>query len=86
MTSDDVFERIMNHEMNIQEVNNIKNLYKGVSTSKEQDIGLKANKIKKKKIIKENMMKMQWLYSSRNSTSSLRKEDLTREKGKGSQC
>jgi hypothetical protein len=85
MTSDDVFERIMNHEMNIQEVNNIKNLYKGVSTSKEQDIGLKANKIKKK-IIKENMMKMQWLYSSRNSTSSLRKEDLTREKGKGSQC
>jgi hypothetical protein len=35
MTSDDMFERIMNHEMNIQEVNNIKNLYKGVSTSKK---------------------------------------------------
>jgi hypothetical protein len=35
MTSDDVLGRIMNHEMNIQEVNNIKNLYKGVSTSKK---------------------------------------------------
>jgi hypothetical protein len=35
MTSDDVLGRIMNHEMNIQEPNNIKNLYKGVSTSKK---------------------------------------------------
>jgi hypothetical protein len=35
MTSDDVFGRIMNHEMNIQKENNIKNLYKGVSTSKK---------------------------------------------------
>jgi hypothetical protein len=30
MTFDDVLGRIMNHEMNIQKVNNIKNLYKGV--------------------------------------------------------
>jgi hypothetical protein len=35
MTSDDVLGRIMNHEINIQEANNIKNLYKGVSTSKK---------------------------------------------------
>ena len=35
MTSDDVLGRIMNHEMNIQEANNIKNIYKGVSTSKK---------------------------------------------------
>jgi hypothetical protein len=35
MASDDVFGRIMNHEMNIQEANNIKNLYKGVSTFKK---------------------------------------------------
>jgi NACalpha-BTF3-like transcription factor len=35
MTFADVLERIMNHEMNIQEANNIKNLYKGVSTSKK---------------------------------------------------
>jgi hypothetical protein len=54
MTSDDVFGRIMNHEMNIQEANNIKNLCKGVSTSKKQDIALKANKSKKKKVLIEN--------------------------------
>jgi hypothetical protein len=55
MSSDDVLERIMNHEMNIQEANNIKNLYKGISTSKKQDIALKAtNKSKKKKAILES--------------------------------
>jgi hypothetical protein len=53
MSSDDVLGRIMNHEMNIQEANNIKNLYKGVSTSKKQDIALKANKSKKKKVLIE---------------------------------
>jgi hypothetical protein len=35
MTSNDVLGRIMNHEMNIQEANNIKNLYNDVSTSKK---------------------------------------------------
>jgi hypothetical protein len=54
MTSDDVLGRIMKHEMNIQEANNINNLYKGVSTSKKQDIALKANKSKKKKVLIEN--------------------------------
>jgi hypothetical protein len=53
MLSDDVLERIMNHEMNIQEANDIKNLYKGVSTLKKQDIALKANKSKKKKVLIE---------------------------------
>jgi hypothetical protein len=40
--------------------------------------------VRKKKTMKENMMKMKWLYSSRNLTSSSRKEDLAREKGKRS--
>jgi hypothetical protein len=35
VSSDDVLERIMNHKINIQEANNTKNLYKGVSTSKK---------------------------------------------------
>jgi hypothetical protein len=35
---------------------------------------------------KENMMKMKWLHSSRNLTSSSREEGLTREKGNRSQC
>jgi hypothetical protein len=56
MTSDDVLERIMNHEMNIQEANNIKNIYKSVSTSKKQDIALKAtNKRRRKKVIIESL-------------------------------
>jgi hypothetical protein len=55
MTYNDMLGRIMNHEMNIQEANNIKNLYKDVSTYKKQDITLKAtNKIKKKKAIIES--------------------------------
>jgi hypothetical protein len=54
MTSDDVLGRIMNHEMNFQEANNIKNLYKGVATSKKQDIALKVNKNKKKKVLIES--------------------------------
>jgi hypothetical protein len=55
MTFDDVFGRIMNHEMNTQETNNIKDLYKGISTSKKLDIALKAtNKRKKKKAIIES--------------------------------
>jgi hypothetical protein len=52
MTSDDVLGWIINHEMHIEEANHIKNLYKGVSTSKKQDIALKArNKSKKKQIL-----------------------------------
>jgi hypothetical protein len=54
MASDYVLSRIMNYEMNIQEANNIKNLYNGVSTSKKQDIALKANKSKKKKVLIES--------------------------------
>jgi hypothetical protein len=54
MPSDDVLERIMNHEMNIQEANNINNLYNDISTSKKQDIALKANKCKKKNVLIES--------------------------------
>jgi hypothetical protein len=53
MSFDDVLGRIMNHEMNIQEANNIKNIYMGISTSKKQDIALKAKKSKKKKVLIE---------------------------------
>jgi hypothetical protein len=54
MLSDDVLEGVMNHEINIQKANNIKNLYKGVSTSKKQHIALKVNKRKKKKVLIES--------------------------------
>jgi hypothetical protein len=55
ITSNDILGRIMNHEMNIQEAKNIKNLYNDISTSKKQDIALKAtNNSKKKKVIIES--------------------------------
>jgi hypothetical protein len=54
MTSDDMLGRIINHEMYIEEANHIKNLYKGVSTSKKQDIALKASNKSKKKIMIES--------------------------------
>jgi hypothetical protein len=49
MASNNVFGRIINHEMYIEEVNHIKNLYKGISTTKKQEIALKANKKSKNK-------------------------------------
>jgi hypothetical protein len=55
MSSDDVLGRIMNHERNSQEDNNIKNLYKGVSTSKKKDIALKENKSKKNNVLIETL-------------------------------
>jgi hypothetical protein len=38
MTSDDMLGRIMNQEMNIQEANNVKNLYMGVSPPKNKKL------------------------------------------------
>jgi hypothetical protein len=49
MTSDDVLGRIINHEMYFEEANHIKILYKGVTTTRKQEIALKANKKSKNK-------------------------------------
>jgi hypothetical protein len=49
LISDDVLGRIKNHYMYIEEANHIKNLYKSVSTTKKQEIALKANKKSKNK-------------------------------------
>jgi hypothetical protein len=55
MTSDYVLGRIIYHEMYIEEDNHIKNLYKGVTTTRKQGITLKAsNKGKKKQIVIES--------------------------------
>jgi hypothetical protein len=49
LSSNDVLGRIMNHEMYIEEANQIKHLYKGVTTTWKQEIALKANKKSKNK-------------------------------------
>jgi hypothetical protein len=35
MSSDDVLDRIMNHEMYIKEVNHVKNISKGITTPRK---------------------------------------------------
>jgi NACalpha-BTF3-like transcription factor len=49
MSSDDVLDRIMNHEMYIEEANRVKNLSKCITTTNKQEIAFKANKKNKNK-------------------------------------
>jgi hypothetical protein len=49
MSFDDVLGRIMNHEMYIEEANHVRNLYKGITTTRKQEIAFKANKKSKNK-------------------------------------
>jgi hypothetical protein len=49
MSSDDVLSRIMNHEMYIKEVNHVKNISKGITTIRKQEITFKVNKKSKTK-------------------------------------
>jgi hypothetical protein len=55
MSSDDVLGWIMNHEMYIEEANHVKNLSKGITTTRKQEISFKANKkIKNKQVLVES--------------------------------
>jgi hypothetical protein len=49
MSFDDVLGRIMNHEMYIEKVNYVKNLSKGITTTRKQEIAFKTNKKSKNK-------------------------------------
>jgi hypothetical protein len=49
ISSDDVLGRIMNYEMYIEEANHVNNLSKGITTTRNQEIALKANKKSKNK-------------------------------------
>jgi hypothetical protein len=44
MTSDDVLGKIINHEMLVEEAQQVKNLSKGIISSRKQDIAFKATK------------------------------------------
>jgi hypothetical protein len=83
MAPDYVLARIINHELLLEEAKYVKNLSKGIMSTKKDNIALKASKKSKKKQIlvealekrnkkkmkKRNMMKKRCLYSSRSSTS-----------------
>jgi hypothetical protein len=49
ISSNDVLCRIMNHKTYIKEVNHVKNLSKGITTTRKQEIAFKANKKSKNK-------------------------------------
>jgi hypothetical protein len=51
MSPDDILSKIINHEMLVEESNHVKNLSKGITSSRKQDIALKASKKSKKKQI-----------------------------------
>jgi hypothetical protein len=55
MISEIVLGRIISHEMYIEEASHIKNLYKGITTTKKKEIALKASKkSKNKQVVVEN--------------------------------
>jgi hypothetical protein len=55
MTPDDVLGKIINHEMLVEEAQHVKNLSKGIISSKKHDTAFKASKKSKgKKIVEES--------------------------------
>jgi hypothetical protein len=55
MTPDDVLWKIINHEMFVEEATHVKNLSKGITSSRKQDIAFKASKKRKnKKVVEES--------------------------------
>jgi hypothetical protein len=55
MTLDDVLGKIINHEMLVEEAQHVKNLSKGIISSRKHDITFKASKkSKSKKVVEES--------------------------------
>jgi hypothetical protein len=55
MTPDDVLGKIINHEMLVEEAQHVKNLSKGIISSKKQDIDFNhIKKSKSKKVVEES--------------------------------
>jgi hypothetical protein len=73
MSSDNMFGRIMNHKIYIEEANHIENLYKGVTLTKKEEIALKANKKSK---IKQVVVKSS-SDEEENDSSECDTEDMT---------
>jgi hypothetical protein len=55
MTLNDVLDKIINHGMLVEEANHVKNLSKGVISSRKQDIAFKTSKkSESKKVVEES--------------------------------
>jgi hypothetical protein len=56
MTLNVVLGKIINHEMLVEEAQHVKNLSKGIISSRKQDITFKASKkSKSKKVVEKNL-------------------------------
>jgi hypothetical protein len=67
MTPDDVLDKIINHEMHVEEAQHVKNLSKGIISSKKQDIAFKATK-KSKTVVEESSSEVEDDDSNDEST------------------
>jgi hypothetical protein len=73
MSSDNMFGRIMNHKIYIEEANHIENLYKGATLTRKEEIALKANKKSK---IKQVVVKSS-SEEEEDDSSECNTEDMT---------
>jgi hypothetical protein len=72
MSFDDMLDRIMNHEMYIEDANHVKNLSKCITITRKQEIAFKATKkSKSKQVVVEN------LSEEKEDSSGSDDEDMT---------
>jgi hypothetical protein len=78
MSSNDVLDRIMNHEMYIEEANHVKNLSKCITTTRKQEIAFKVNrKSKNNQVVVESSSKEEGEEEEEEDNSKCDDEDMT---------
>jgi hypothetical protein len=74
MTLDDVLGKIINHEKLVEEAQHVKNLSKGIISSKKQDITFKATKKSKSKKVKKAQVKKEKMIAMKRALSMIPKK------------
>jgi hypothetical protein len=78
MTPDDVLDKIINHEMLVEEAQHVKNLSKGIISSRKQDIAFKASKKRKsKKVIEESSSEKEEYDDSDDESNGYDPDEMT---------
>jgi hypothetical protein len=78
MTPDDVLARIINHELLLEEAKYVKNLSKGIVSTKKDNIALKASKkSKKKQILVESSCEEEQEEDEVDETEEYNEEEMT---------
>jgi hypothetical protein len=77
MTPDDVLDKIINHEMLVEEAQHVNNLSKGITFSKKQDIAFKATKKSKSKKVVEESSSEEEIDDSDDESTEYDPEEMT---------